>query len=879
MHFTEILACLLAFSLLFPMPEALAGNVPEKDNAPPAVSTPLPSSAHTAPELNAIAWRFYKNGKYRQAEIFFQSALRAGAHGETAVSALLGMGYTKLKLGKNQEAAQYFNMAGEQGRSLKGADMDKAQEGIFLAAMSGGDAVKAWGLLKKNSQRAWTDSYRKPEIEIPLCVDAGDSEGALRLVGKYHDDPEIQENEKEREIYLSLLWFLAKEKESSRLLCKEMLKGGLPRAQVTACISRLRNRDRSAYAQLGRDARKTHPEWFKKKKKPVVTDAMRAGQAFEKKDYATALNLSRKALEKQPENIDLVAMAAWSAYHLEQYREAEKWFRKGLEFKKTPAMQSGLCWSLIRQKRCAECADTFEGQDVSASPELLEPVLQAMRCEGMKQYKASHWESAAERFEKFLKLSPEPDQGVREMLAWSYYRAGKWAEADREFSVLLETEQREEWINARGRCLGMQGKESEILALYERYHGDACKAGDLAAFLYSSGVEQERICRTAGCENYLAAGIRYRYRSGEYGQGRLDDWYLPALYARYRLSDNLLFRANGGFRHVSNHRHSDDFKDAYFSFLYEPASMIHLSAGAGFTGSGALIGTRPLWHAGGTVDTPAGIFTLTGYRSTVDDSLLSIAGMRGSYIGKPCPARLACKNRDKCDDCARKYKPCSGCDKFGGVNRTGAYISWSGDIWKLNTNALFDIEQITGTKVRRNHKYLANFSTGHNVPVPYRLRNFIQPLWVGGYATWFRYERNLNYYTCGNGGYFSPRSFIGAGPVINIRTIEGRCWIASLNASVGYVNYIEDDGWYHPMEKGDARGCWYNGRSLNLLGYGVHGRSAWRLNRYVAIEARGGVDRSASFTEWGAALNLIIYPDRVAGLFFQGLPEAVPWLP
>jgi hypothetical protein len=81
------------------------------------------------------------------------------------------------------------------------------------------------------------------------------------------------------------------------------------------------------------------------------------------------------------------------------------------------------------------------------------------------------------------------------------------------------------------------------------------------------------------------------------------------------------------------------------------------------------------------------------------------------------------------------------------------------------------------------------------------------------------------------------------------------------------------------MEKGDARGCWYNGRSLNLLGYSVHGRSAWRLNRYVAIEARGGVDRSASFTEWGAALNLIIYPDRVAGLFFQGLPDVVPWLP
>ncbi len=877
---SKIIPAILIACLHVLMPATGACVQISEGRAEAVMPAPAHADSHTPQELNAIAWRFYKNSKYRQAEIFFKSALKSGATGETKISVLLGLGYTELKLQRPQQARKYFTMAAELAPSIKGGDMDRAEEGIFLSAMSEGDAAKAWSMLKNNSEKAWTSKFRKLEIEIPLCVKAADTEGAMLLVEKYHDDPAVKpgtdSDKKKKEIYLSLLYFLSEKKASGRLLCTEMLNHGLPQKQVTACLHGLRNRDRAASAALGRKARKAHPEWFKKKKKtrPVITDAMRAGQAFQKKDYTATLSFCEKALEKQPGNLNLISMAAWSAFHLKQWSIAEKWFRTGINIKKSQDMRNGLCWTLIRQKRCAECTELISPDDAEKSEQLRAPLLEALRCQGMAAYRSANWESAIKWFDKFLAISPKPDAGILEMRAWAYYRAERWEDADRAFASLLEQEQREAWINARAYCLARQGKSSRVIGLYEQYHGDPCRSGDLAGFLYSAGISQNNICRTAGCENYFAAGLRYRNRSGDNGQGRLDDWGLPALYARYRLSDKVLFRANGAFRHVSNHRHSDDFQDGYFSFLYEPVSILHISAGAGFSGIGALVGARPLWHAGAKVDTRAGSFTLTGYRSTVDDSLLSISGMKAGH-----DAGINCENNccTKCENC--RWNQHGACDEFGGVSRTGAYVSWAGDISRFNLNALLDFEQLTGTKVRRNHRYLANFSAGTTIPIPRSWRNHIQPLWGGMYATWFRYERNLNFYTCGNGGYFSPRSFIASGPVINMRTVEGRCWIASIDASTGYVNYIEDDGWQYPRESGMERGCWYDGRSLNLLGYGIHGRGAYRLNRYLALEARGGVDRSANFTEWGAALNLIIYPDRVAGLFFQGLPEAVPWLP
>ncbi len=873
---TEFAFLFLLVLLLIQANSALASGSESsrRDYATQTPYTGVPQGTHTGNELGAIAWRFYNNGKYEEAEKFFRASLDSGLKKDRA-STLLGLGYTCLKLRKFKEAKESFRKALEHATETE--IKEKAQEGLFLAAMSSGDAAYAWTLLNRGKQDGWKGRYRTPDIEIPLCIKAGDTEGAVRLYQKYHSNLAATDDSKEKGLFLSLLRFLADHNVSSYSICNDLIDHRFPPSPINACLNGLKQKDKKGWTRLSRRIRPVRRVTHKtiKTPRPSPSKAMLASEAFKKEEYERALELSTEALSSQPEEIGLISLAAWSAFHTEQWEKAEVFFRKGLEAdRNNQDLLSGLCWSLIRQGKCEECVSLIDGRAGAASKgKLSRPLAEALKCAGIHAYRDEKWNEASAWFERYMTLSGH-EPGIEEMLAWSYYHSGRWDKADRAFARLLEERQESSWIKARARALTMQGKKDQLAGLYEKYYGSPCRHGDLAAYLYAAGADQRTVCRSAGCEDYLAAGIDYRNRSGDNGQGRLDDWSLPALYARYRLRDDLLFRATGALRHVSNKRHSDDFADAYFSFLYDLSPALHLSAGAGFTGSGALIGTRPLWHSGAMLDTSnAGEFAFTAYRSTVDDSLLSIAGSRSGHKNG-----IVCTKPDcRCEDC--QWDQNGACDKFGGVMRTGAYISWKGDVGRMNLSALLDFEELTGTKVRRNHKYLANLSGGTSIPVPRRFQTLLQPLWAGMYATWFRYERNLNYYTCGNGGYFSPRSFIGAGPVLNIRTIEGRCWIASLDASAGYVNYIEDDGWQFPRKNGTERGCRYDGRSLNLIGFGFHGRSAWRLNKYLALEARGGVDRSADFTEWGAALNLIVYPSRVAGLFFSGLPEGVPWLP
>lgn len=825
---------------------------PTTVNVQPAGELTVPADSHSAAELNAIAWRFYNNGRYSQAESFFRQALNAGkADNKTALSVQLGLGYTELKQGKYAEARKHFSKALRYTEKGDNAGREKAVEGQFLATWQAGSFKEAWALLAQNRHSPWAARYLKAEIEIPLCVKSGDQEGGLELLKKYEADMSREKDRKKRHIFQSLLLFLNVKKVCSPMLCDSILREGLPEKEAMTCINRLKNRMPRQYTELLHRARRTHPAWFRKKikKSPQSTDAKRAAMAFAEKNYRDAARFSVDALEKDQKNISLVSLAAWSYFHLEEWEQAAGWFSKGLNMEKSPDMLRGLSWSLIRQGKCGECAALLEKETMEPGSELLDPLLQALNCAGHGEYRKNEWDEAADYFKKYIKLSPVPDPGVQELLAWSYYRAEKWNDAERAFAKLLATDYREDWFNARGRSLVMQGEYGAVTDLYESYNENGDYPGSLKNFLSASGLEEQSMCRAAGCENYLAAGPAYRHRSGDKGEGRLNDWSLPVLYARYRVTDNVVMRAQGAYRHVSNGNDSDDFATSYLSARWQPVATLYFDAGAGFTGSGAQTGTRAVWHVGVNRHTSAGDVRLTAYRSTVDDSLLSIAGMEDDEYGD-----------------------------WGGVSRTGGLISWSHDIGEFNINSLFDFERRTGKSVKSNNRYLANFSAGKTVSTG-SLGDYIQKPWVGIYATWFGYERNLNYYTYGNGGYFSPKSFIAAGPVMNIRTIEGKRWLAAINTSVGYVNYSEDDGWQYPKNSGKERGWQYNGESRDLLGFGFQARTAWEISRHLAVEAKAGFDKSADFNQWHGGINLVFYPDDISGLFFDGLPQTVPSLP
>ncbi len=836
------------------------------DQAPgTAASAVLPLSdngRHTATELNAIAWRFYKNGKYARAESFFRKALNTRPEEpRTIVSILLGLGYTEMALGNYTKAMAHFSAAAGFASAIDPTSRQKALEGQFLSAWKAKAFQRAWQLLDENRQAQWAAAYLKPEVEIPLCIKAGDLKGATRLLKKYHINGTRRNGNGKTPVFRSLLRFLNRGRVGSPLLCENMLNQGFSRKEVLGCIGRLKGRTPGRYAQLRKQARVTHPEWFTSQKKsaspetpaghsPQTTLSQRAATAFDAKDYRNAVILGRRALDNDPSNTALVSLVAWSYFHLKQWAQAEKWFRRGLGSEKDSDLLVGLAWTFINQGKCEACVNLLTAGNTGKDARLSNALLRALECAGNQQYRAHNWGAAATYLRRRIALAPPAGPGVHQLLAWAYYQDKKWPQAATAFDKLLATDYRKDWLEAFGHSLAMQGRLRAVVEAYEKYHATGDYPGNLKSFLYATGIREPDMCRAAGCENSAAMGVLYRHRTGDEGLDRLDDWSLPAAQAHFRLSDRLTLRPEVTYRHLSNGRDSDDFATAYLTSEWVPGGGISVEAGVGVGGAGTRVGAWPVWHLGMSGQTPFGRLALTAYRRSVDDSLLSMAGMQDDIHGE-----------------------------WGGVSQTGAAVAWSGDIEPINFRALLDYGEINGASVENNRRYLVNFSAGKTIAIGDRLGKYIQEPWAGIYATWFGFEKNLNFFTWGNGGYFSPRSFVSTGPVLSLRTIEGKRWIASMDASVGYIHSVEDDGWQYPENTGTARGWSYTGQSRDLIGFGIHVRGAWKISAHFAIEGRAGLDKSADYNQYLLGIGLVFYPDGIAGLFFDGLPRAMPELP
>jgi Flp pilus assembly protein TadD len=149
-----------------------------------------------------------------------------------------------------------------------------------------------------------------------------------------------------------------------------------------------------------------------------------------------------------------------------------------------------------------------------------------------------------------------------------------------------------------------------------------------------------------------------------------------------------------------------------------------LQASVGFSPSGFLvnnflgsIAVRPL----------SGPFTLSAYRTSQKDSLLSYAGMRDPDTGQV----------------------------WGGVVATGGAVQFSRGSAASGFYASIDGQKLTGVNVAENTRVMGNAGA-------YWLAysNQYGDLKVGANLTAMHYALNERYFTIGQGGYFSPNAFL-----------------------------------------------------------------------------------------------------------------------
>ena len=148
---------------------------------------------------------------------------------------------------------------------------------------------------------------------------------------------------------------------------------------------------------------------------------------------------------------------------------------------------------------------------------------------------------------------------------------------------------------------------------------------------------------------------------------------------------------------------------------------------------------------------------IVGERRAVTDSLLSYAGTKDPATGIP----------------------------WGGVTRSRAHAQLEFSLRDVNIYAGGGYSVLDGENVVSNQEY--EFGTGGSYPV-WRDKN--DELRLGLDVVYFGYERNLDFFTLGNGGYFSPQSYFAT--LIPLKyTVKSNDLTWSIGGSLGYQTYDE----------------------------------------------------------------------------------------
>ncbi|WP_380779666.1 cellulose synthase subunit BcsC-related outer membrane protein [Sphingomonas sp. R86520] len=221
-------------------------------------------------------------------------------------------------------------------------------------------------------------------------------------------------------------------------------------------------------------------------------------------------------------------------------------------------------------------------------------------------------------------------------------------------------------------------------------------------------------------------------------------------------------------------------------------------------------------------------------REPVTDSIVSYAGTRDPVTGA----------------------------RWGQVMRTGggASLSWDSE----GTGVYADVSgyRYTGDNVRRNRGYQAN--AGGYLPVYHDEHSTL----TGGLnLNWQSFDNNQNYFTYGQGGYFSPQSFLSMSLPVRYAYNSAR-WEGRLGVAPGYQSFEQDKAPMYPTDPNaqadldalkalntDVR-SYYDSLSNTGFAFSADGSLFYRLNPNTRIGASASANTFGTYDDYRSTFEL-----------------------
>ncbi len=132
-------------------------------------------------------------------------------------------------------------------------------------------------------------------------------------------------------------------------------------------------------------------------------------------------------------------------------------------------------------------------------------------------------------------------------------------------------------------------------------------------------------------------------------------------------------------------------------------------------------------------------------------------------------------------------------------------------------------------------------------------------LTLGVFVSNMHFERNVNFYTYGNGGYFSPNYLIAAGPFVNFEHKSGQKLWWKTELSTNWFHSQSSAAAVFPLQTGYLREFEFAGSIKEGIGYRVGLEGRYLLNPYLDIGGRFSMEQSASFSDMNSSIGIRMY--------------------